>query len=72
MIMGQEPFWMFTIAGLGLVVSGGILAFIAMYGVPEGSGEIISATLAAIILTVRDVINAMRARWRVPEDQNDG
>ena len=67
--MRQETFWMFTIAGVGLTVSGVILGCIAVNGVPQGAGEIISAVLAAIILTVRDVINAMRARWRIPGDE---
>lgn len=61
-------FWMFTIAGLGMLTL--CLGFIAVvfYGVPDGAGELLGVIVALIGSQINSVINAIRAKWRVPEE----
>lgn len=65
-----REFWMFTIAGLGLVVLGWI-GWIVSDGVPDGAGEILVAIATGILLRIGDVINAIRALWRVSQEQEE-
>jgi hypothetical protein len=61
-------FWMFTIAGLGMLTL--CIGFVAVVflGVPEGAGELLGVIVALIGSQINSVINAIRAKWRVPEE----
>lgn len=62
-------FWMFTIAGLGmLTLCAGFLA-VVRWGIPDGAGELLGVMVALIGSQINSVINAIRAKWRVPEEQ---
>lgn len=65
-----REFWMFTIAGIGLIVLGAI-AWIVSDGVPDGAGEVLSAIVMGILLRIGDVINAIRALWRVSQEAEE-
>jgi hypothetical protein len=61
-------FWMFSIAGLGMMTL--CVGFIAVVylGVPENAGELLGVMVALIGSQINSVINAIRAKWRVPEE----
>ena len=61
-------FWMFTIAGLGMVTLCGGFVAVVFQGVPEGAGELLGVMVALIGSQINSVINAIRAKWRVPEE----
>lgn len=67
-----REFWMFTIAAIALFVVGSIGFQAAMYGIPEGAGEILSGIVTGLLLIARDVINAIRALWRVSQEAEEG
>jgi len=61
-------FWMFSIAGLGmLTLCFGFIA-VVLRGVPDGAGELLGVIVALIGSQINSVINAIRAKWRVPEE----
>ena len=66
-----REFWMFTIAGLGMVTLAIIGLLVTRYGVPEGAGEILTAIVTMIGLRIGDVINAIRALWRVSQEAEE-
>ncbi len=61
-------FWMFSIAGLGMATL--CIGFIAVVylGVPDGAGELLGVMVALIGSQINSVINAIRAKWRLPEE----
>ncbi len=63
-----REFWMFTIAGIGMVTLAIVAVLVAQGGMPRNSEAILSAIITGIVLTVRDVINAIRALWRVSQE----
>lgn len=63
-----REFWMFTIAGVSLLVVGLIGWRVAAHGVPEGAGEVLTAIVTGLLLRIGDVINAIRALWRVSQE----
>lgn len=67
-----REFWMFTIAAIALFVVGGIGFQAAVHGIPDGAGEIIAAIVTGLLLVARDVINAIRALWRVSQEAEEG
>lgn len=66
-----REFWMFTIAAIALFVVGAVGLQAAIYGIPEGAGEILSAVVTGLLLIARDVINAIRALWRVSQEAEE-
>lgn len=59
---------MFTIAGLGMAtLCAGFIA-VVFQGVPDGAGELLGVIVALIGSQINSVINAIRAKWRVPEE----
>lgn len=67
-----REFWMFTIAAISLFVVGAIGLAAVRSGIPDGSGEIIAAIVTGLLLVARDVINAIRALWRVSHEAEEG
>lgn len=63
-----REFWMFTIAGLGMMTLAAIGVGVMFRGVPEGAGEILTGIITMIGLRIGDVINAIRALWRVSQE----
>jgi len=63
-----REFWMFTIAGLGMLTLAAIGIGVMFKGVPDGAGEILTAIITMIGLRIGDVINAIRALWRVSQE----
>lgn len=63
-----REFWMFTIAGLGMLTLAVVAVQVAYAGMPRNAEAILSAIITGIVLTVRDVINAIRALWRVSQE----
>lgn len=63
-----REFWMFTIAGIGMITLAVIGVGAMVWGLPEGSGEILTAIITVIGLRIGDVINAIRALWRVSQE----
>ena len=63
-----REFWMFTIAGVGMLAVGvmGILAIV--HGVPKSSDTLLGIIATGILLRIGDVINAIRALWRVSQE----
>jgi hypothetical protein len=62
-------FWMFTIAGLGMVTLCAVALAVTWLGVREGAGELLGVVVALIGSQINSVINAIRAKWRVPEGE---
>ena len=60
-----ETFWMFTIAGLGMLTLGIGFLVVAWWGIPEAAGELLGVMVALIGAQINSVINSIRARWRV-------
>lgn len=63
-----REFWMFTIAGIGMVTLAVIGIVAARWGVPKSSEAVVTAIVTLIGLRVGDVINAIRALWRVSQE----
>ncbi|MFO6447878.1 hypothetical protein ACLBKU_12095 [Erythrobacter sp. NE805] len=63
-----REFWMFTIAGVGMITLAVIGVLAAFYGVPKSSEAVLTAIVTLIGLRVGDVINAIRALWRVSQE----
>lgn len=63
-----REFWMFTIAGLGMVTLAVVAVIVASRGMPENAEAVLSAIVTLIGLCIRDVINAIRALWRVSQE----
>ena len=61
-------FWMFTIAGLGMLTLCAVCIAVVFQGVQPGSGELLGVVVALIGAQINSVINAIRARWKLPED----
>jgi hypothetical protein len=62
-------FWMFTIAGLGMLTLCAVALAVTWAGVPDGAGELLGVVVALIGGQINSVINAIRAKWRVPEEE---
>jgi hypothetical protein len=62
-------FWMFTIAGLGMLTLCAVALAVTSNGVPDGAGELLGVVVALIGGQINSVINAIRAKWRVPEEE---
>jgi hypothetical protein len=63
-----REFWMFSIAGVSLLVVAIIAVAVVWKGVPEGAGEVLSVVVTGLLLRIGDVINAIRALWRVSQE----
>ena len=63
-----REFWMFTIAGLGMLTLFAIGFQVAVHGVPKNAEAVLSAIVTLIGLRIGDVINAIRALWRVSQE----
>jgi hypothetical protein len=63
-----REFWMFSIAGVSLIVIAIIGVSVVLNGVPEGAGEVLSVIVTGLLLRIGDVINAVRALWRVSQE----
>lgn len=63
-----REFWMFTIAGLGMITLALIGVLVAAQGLPKNAEAILSAIVTMIGLRIGDVINAIRALWRVSQE----
>lgn len=58
-----DRFWLFTIAGLALGVIGVIVGSVVINGrMPEGAGELMTATVTGLLMIVQKVIEAQQAR----------
>lgn len=66
-----REFWMFTIAGLGMVTLGVIAVGVMSGNIPNGASEILTAIVTMIGLRIGDVINAIRALWRVSQEAEE-
>lgn len=64
-----REFWMFTIAGVALLIVGGISLQLAIGGIPKNAEALLGTVVGGLILLIRDVINAIRALWRVSEER---
>ena len=62
-----DVFWMFTIAGLGMLTLCAVAIAVVFLGLPDGSGELLGVIVALIGSQVNSVINAIRGRWKVDE-----
>ena len=63
-----REFWMFTIAGLGMLTLALVAVIVARWGMPKNSEAVLSAIVTMIGLRIGDVINAIRALWRVSQE----
>lgn len=63
-----REFWMFTIAGMGMMTLAAIGLLVAAYGMPKNAEAVLSAIVTMIGLRIGDVINAIRALWRVSQE----
>lgn len=63
-----REFWMFTIAGLGMITLAVVAVIVARWGMPKNSEAVLSAIVTMIGLRIGDVINAIRALWRVSQE----
>lgn len=63
-----REFWMFTIAGLGMVTLAIVGVIVARWGMPKNAEAVLSAIVTMIGLRIGDVINAIRALWRVSQE----
>jgi hypothetical protein len=63
-----REFWMFTIAGLGMLTLAIVAVQVAYGGMPRNAEAILSAIVTGIVLTIRDVITAIRALWRISQE----
>jgi hypothetical protein len=63
-----DVFWMFTIAGLGMLTLCAIGLMVSWVGVPDGAGEILGVVIAMIGGAINSVINAIRGRWKQDTD----
>lgn len=58
-----DRFWLFSIAGIALAVVGFILVSIVVNGkMPEGAGELFSASIMGLLMIVQKVIEAQSTR----------
>jgi hypothetical protein len=62
-----DVFWMFTIAGLGMLTLCAVAVAVVLVGLPDGAGELLGVIVALIGSQVNSVINAIRGRWKVDE-----
>lgn len=62
-------FWMFSIAGLGMLTLCVVALAVVLKGLPAGAGELLGVVVALIGAQINSVINAIRAKWRIPEDE---
>jgi hypothetical protein len=62
-----DVFWMFTIAGLGMLTLCAVAIAVVLVGLPDGAGELLGVIVALIGSQVNSVINAIRGRWKVDE-----
>jgi len=63
-----REFWMFTIAGLGMLTLAIVAVIVARWGMPKNAEAVLSAIVTMIGLRIGDVINAIRALWRVSQE----
>lgn len=63
-----REFWMFTIAGLGMLTLAVVAVIVARWGMPKNAEAVLSAIVTMIGLRIGDVINAIRALWRVSQE----
>lgn len=66
-----REFWMFTIAALGLGIVGFLCIQVAVYGIPPRADAIVGGAVTGILMRVGDVINAIRALWRVSQEAEE-
>lgn len=66
-----REFWMFTIAALSLGVVGAIGLVAVNEGLPKGAEAIVGGIVTGLILLARDVVNAIRALWRVSQEAEE-
>lgn len=58
-----DRFWLFAIAGLGLVIVGSIAGAVIIKGeMPKGGAEILTATITGLLMIVQKVIEAQQQR----------
>jgi hypothetical protein len=62
-----DVFWMFTIAGLGMLTLCAVAVAVVLVGLPDGAGELLGVIVALIGSQVNSVINAIRGRWRLED-----
>jgi hypothetical protein len=62
-------FWMFTIAGLGMLTLCAVALAVTWVGVPDGAGELLGVVVALIGGQINSVINAIRSKWKLPEEE---
>lgn len=62
-------FWMFTIAGLGMLTLCAVALAVVWHGVPPNAGELLGVVVALIGAQINSVINAIRGKWKLPEDE---
>lgn len=62
-------FWMFTIAGLGMLTLCAVALAVVWNGLPTGAGELLGVVVALIGAQINSVINAIRGKWKLPEDE---
>ena len=58
-----DRFWLFTIAGLSLMVIGIIVGAVVINGrMPEGGGELMTGAVTGLLMIVQKVIEAQQQR----------
>ena len=63
-----REFWMFTIAGIGMMTLAVIGIIAARFGIPKTAEAVVASIVTLIGLRIGDVINAIRALWRVSQE----
>jgi len=63
-----REFWMFTIAAMALIIVAALGFQVAVNGLPARADGIVGGIITGALLICRDVINAIRALWRVSQE----
>lgn len=66
-----REFWMFTVAAMALAIVAVLGLQVAVHGIPARADAIVGSIVTGALLIARDVINAIRALWRVSQEAEE-